>query len=406
MPTFQRLALTGFVALAFTGGFFAADPPKTDRYVAPLKTLIEMLQEDDAGEQHTAAKRIRDFCPGDQALEALPDLVAAMGRDLVRPSDKSRNGYDVSRMIADAVQTAGPKRIKTLFELTADKDPLVRAGAFRLLFVESDYFQKSYGTAKEKSKLDLTDLLKAVRQGVKDKSPQVRKQALTALLALQSTDDKLKAESVQVLLGSLDDREEIPEQPREVPALYAAVALKQYGEAARPAFDPLVAAIHLKDARYLGSCCGALGNIAKTDTKLTEKALSIFRELLSNSKHDWDVRRCGIGGLAALGRAAMPAVGDLSLTLTEKDIPIQQRYFVYQVLRELGPTSAASVPAILVRLEKTADRAEQGWILATLTAIGPAAGDAVKPLEEWAKKVPESDKATHKAVVATLARIK
>jgi hypothetical protein len=384
----------------------AADPPKTDRYVAPLKTLIEMLEEEDDGEQHTAAKRIRDFYPGDKCLEALPQLTATMGRQLAHPSGKRGSGYDVPRMIAEAVRTTGAKQFKPLFDMTTDKNPHVRAGAFHLLYVSSDVYQKSYGTSEEKSGLDLAELLKAAKKGAKDESPLVRKQVLMSLLALKAAEEKLKAEAVEVFIPALDDREEIKGQHLEIPATWAAVALSQFGASSKPAFEPLVKAIKTNDPRCSGSCCSALAELAKADAKLAEKALPLFREMLTDSKADVTVRLSAAGGLTLMDRAAKPAISDMAAVIEEKDLPIRARYSLYQSLRDLGPTSAAAVPVLLRRLETTADRDEQSWVLAVFAAIGPAAGEAVKPLEEWAKKVPEKDKRMQQLVTQALARIK
>lgn len=385
----------------------AADPPaKPDRYVAPLKVLIEILKDGDRAEQHTAAKHIRNYYPGDKCLEALPQLVATQGQELARPYDAPDAGLGLERMIAEAVQTAGPKRFKLLFEMTTNKDPLVRAGAFNLLCTGSDYYQKAYYDSKEKSELDLEELLKAAKKGAKDDSPLVRGQVMISLRALSDADEKISVPAAELLATALEDREEIKNKLHDTPAYQAACTLVAFKAKAKPAVNALLKAVEKEDGCVGGEGYRALGRVAKDDSHVAEQAIKLFREKLSDTKRADGVRMSAAWGLVEMGRAAKPAIPDLAALLDEPKLARKVRYFVYESLEKLGPNSEEATLVLVARLEKATERDEQWAILGVLAAIGPPAEKAVKPLEEWAKTISDKDDRLQQAVTTTLARIR
>lgn len=359
--------------------------------MTPLKTLIEMLQEDDDGEQWTAAKRIRDFYPGDKGLDALPHLVATMGRQLARTSRRREaRSYDVPPMIHEAVQAAGPKRFKALFELTTHKDPLTRAAAFWLLRMESDNFQRVYRNSKEKSELNLVELLDACKVGVKDQSAWVRCYVYVCFDSFQGADAKLSEAAVLLLADGLEDRKVVETpvySPVYSPAYQAANSLSGFGAERKLALKALLkAATSQEEALAAARACGALAGLAKDDKKLAPEIVAALRSIYTDTKRKWDFRTPAMGSIGYVGRAAEVAVPELAALLDEPNITLFARTIIYQAFKQLGASAEKGVPALVKALQSAREPDECCEILLALKEIGPAAGAAIKPLEEWMEK--------------------
>jgi hypothetical protein len=386
-------------ALLFTGTLTAADPPKDEKKVPPLADLIKVLKDGTRDEQVEAAEAIRDHYDG-KCLDAVPQLVASMGRELNIPRDSPSVG-DLVHRLGQASHKAGPKRFKILFEMTTDKDPLIRAGAFQMLFAGTEhYLRKVSEWADAKSELDMGEFLKACERGAKDEDALVRGRVMNALTAFWNQDEKLSKPAVELLAKGLEDRELRETRINHSAAYHAAGALMGgkvdgklvgFGANGKVAFDALLKSAESDDRLLAWASAMALGRMACSDEKLAVAALKLFRRQLTDPKQTDAIRKAAAAGVSQMSKYAEPAVADLAALLNLPKCSPQLRRTVYTTLNELGPHAAPALPALLARLEATTDPDEQQSIFYTIAAIGPAARDAVKVIQKWADKNPNMD---------------
>jgi hypothetical protein len=366
----------------------AADPPKVEKKVPPLADLIKVLKDGTRAEQVDAAELIRDHYAG-KCLEAIPQMAASMGRESNVPVGTPNvppRSYTLDRTLGEAAQTAGSGRFKVLFELTADKDSYVRAGAFRLLMMASENFQRVYYESKDKSELDLVQLLTACQKGVKDESALVRCQVYVSLHALQGADPKLAESAVLLLADGLEDRKVLGTQAYS-PAYQAANSLRWFGAQGKPALKTILkAAASQEESQAAAMSCWVLGGIAKTDKTLAPEIVAAMRVQYMDTKRKWDFRTPAMGVIGDAGRAGEVAVPELAAILDEPTITPFARNGIYHIFRRLGASAEKGVPALVKALQTAKDTPECCEILDTLKEIGPAASEAIKPLEAWMEK--------------------
>lgn len=384
---------------------FGADPPALDaKKPPPLADLILELKDGDREDQVFAAEKIRDHYAG-KCLDAIPQMAASMGRELNRPHEKNKGrAYLLTSVIGEAAQTAGSGRFKVLLELTADKDPLVRAGAFFLLYTASGNYQRVYYDSKEKSELPLTDLLAACQKGVKDESVLVRTHAVVSLGSFHGGEQKLVTKAVGLLADALEDRKTTDTQSRS-PAIEAANTLLRYGAEGKPALKALAkAAASEEDAQAAAMSCYALGGLAYADKALAPEIVEVLRAIYADTKRKPDFRTPAINAIGYTGRAGEAVIADLVKVLDEPEVTDFTRHVVYRTCKQLGASAAKAVPALVKALEGATSSKESSEILLALQAIGPAAGEAIKQLEKWMEGM--SDKRMKQLAEKTINAIK
>jgi hypothetical protein len=416
VSTFRRTALALALALLLPHAA-TADDPAEKKPVPPLADLIKVLKDGTRGEQEEAARTIRDHYK-DKCLDAIPQMVASLGRELNFPSGQPNdppNSCDLAHSLGQASHWAGPKRFKTLFEMTTDKDPLIRAGAFRMLWAGSEhYLRKQSEWADAKSELDLGELLKACERGATDEDPLVRGQVMITMRAFQEADEKLSKPAAELLAKALEDRE-VKETYHNHSAAYHAAGTLMGGKVdgkliefrgGKVAFDALLKTAESDDFLLARASAWALGRMASTDEKLAVVALKLFRRQLTDPKASDRVRMIALGGIGELGKYAEPAVAEVAALLNLPKLSVDLRRAVFETLYELGPTSAPAVPTLLARLDSATDWKEQYSVLNTVSVIGPAARDAAKAIEKWADKNPDLTESVRKMVAEALDKIK
>jgi HEAT repeat protein len=402
-----RLAV--IVAVVGCSAGWAVDPPKEDKKVPPLADLIKVLKDGTRGEQEKAAVMIRDHYEG-KCLEAIPQMVASMGRELNIPYDTPNvppNSCYLAHHLGQASHKAGPKRFKTLFEMTTDKDPLIRAGAFRMLFAGSEHYLRKVSEWKdEKSELDLAELLKACERGAKDESPLVRGQVMITLRAFTTADETLSKPAAELLAKALEDREVKETYHNYSAAYHAAGTLMGFQAKGKPAFEALLKATASAEPRLARTTAWALGRVANSDEKMAAAALKLFREQLTDPKEAEVVYRAAAEGVGHLGKYAKPAVTEVAALLTLPKCSDELRNAVIGTLYELGSASAPAVPTLLAQLDSTTNAGQQRAILYVISAIGSEARDAAKAIEKWAEKNPNMEGSVRTMMDEALEKIK
>ncbi len=396
------------IAISTTSFSATADDPLAKK-VPPLADLIKTLKDGTRGEQEEAACAIRDHYDG-KCLDAIPQMVASLGKELNfpdgQPNDPPNSCY-LAHSIGQASHKAGPKRFKMLFEMTTDKDALIRAGAFRMLYAGSEwYLRKELGWKDEKSVLDLGDLLKACERGAKDKDALVRGQVMITMRALTDAEEKLSKPAVELLAMALDDRELKDTYHNKTAAYHAAGTLIGFKSKAKPAFDALLKAADSDDNLLAWTSAYAIGRIANGNEKLTTATLILFRKQLTDPKRTERGCKSAMAGVGQLGKQAEPAVADIAALLDRPKLSKEFRASVFTTLYDLGPISAPAVPTLVARLDKTTESDEVYEIFGTIAAIGSAARDAAKPIQKWADKNPDMNDSVRKMMAEALDKIK
>jgi len=413
----MRLAIL-ILVLAFARSTEAADPPK------PLAELVKDLRDPDRIVRLRAVEAIREH-HYDKILEVLPQLIEALGDDLVRsPLDRKPGEYLLQQTIWQTANLGPVERVKVASELTKHRDPQIRAGAFVVW----------WAAAESGDKVDLADLLAAVRRGVKDENSLVRAQATMSLRAFWKAPAKEAEAAIALLTAALEDRESQREDIPS-PAMEAALALINFKAKARPAIPALgkVAALNHNRGRVVWFACQALNAIATSDAAAAEEIVKLLKPLITDKTRSNEVRTCAVNGVWNVGEAVR-LVGDLAAILEEPGADDNLRSVAYHVLGRMGPQAAPAVPTLVRLLDRGArnlraqravdahralgssavwlrdwdwfaktvesnrgdnksrmfDRLmansvqrEQFAALTVLSQIGPAAGEAVGAIEKW-----------------------
>jgi HEAT repeat protein len=400
-----------------------------------------------------AAEAIRDHYKG-KSREILPQILAALGETL----DQPHNGSLVHQSLVNrtevalwhAVFNAGPGWMKVIRESTRHSDPHVRAAAFRA------WLKPTNREANMAERRD--ELLVAIRRGLKDDSPLVRGQAAYALKAFWDAPPRMAEEAVSLLAAALDDQAK-PRDGVESPAFEAAGPLTWFRVKAKPVFHAIVKAIEkARDTSLAFRLCMVLAVVAKSDPTTAEDAIKVFRSVFTNKQRPVAVREGAIRRLLGIGPAARSAIPDLIDLLDDHKTSRDLQSAALTVLADQGPRSAAAVPTLAKMLERSSvqwerlqavadlirlvlrifrvegrvvavpvsrfaprgrvilgpqlllrevawrSEAEQGGILDTLKAIGPAAAPAIEPLKRYWDKV-RGDRLMEKRVYDALVEI-
>jgi HEAT repeat protein len=410
------------LAIAFlspaTGAVAAELAPAPQGPILPLAEYARWLDDSDREKRLAAAEAIRDHYKG-KALDALPQLLKALGEELDRPdviiplTPSEGRTLHLGQTLRQAAYGAGPGRLKVLRESTRHSDPQVRAAAYRA-WLKPVNFEANIAE-------DRAELLAAIRHGLKDKSPLVRGQAASALRAFWDAPPKMAEEAVSLMAAALDDRAK-PREGVRSPAVEAAGMLSWFGARAKPAIPSLAKAAATDDERLVRAACSTLNLIAKVDETVAEDVVKILRPLFTDKKRPDGLRLYAVSGLPSTSPAVRWVIQDLVDVLEEPGAPVGLRRTVISVLERSGPRAAPAVSALIDRLEKTTAEleqmaplrqkpwliqalgpcfrvyinfrgfvdwplgAEQSTTLDALKAIGPAAAPAVERLEKWMEK--------------------
>jgi hypothetical protein len=384
----RLLSLLPFAAVVFltTSSGLSADPPtaKNGKPVPPLSELIQVLKDGSREAQVEAAEAIRDHYAG-KSLDTVPQLIASMGRELALPPQSNvGRAYLLTRVLAEAAETVGIRRFKILGQAVTDDDPVVRTGAFRLLYTATDDYQQSVnGTPGGKLGLDLPELLKLLSRGVEDESPLVRIEAVNALRAFRAADGKLASQAVTLLSDKLSDWDR-PHSKSPCPAYYAASILKLF-KAKSQTIKPLArAANQSEDSMVVSESCYTLGVIARDDTTLSAEVELVLVPLVTDTKRKEHMRSFALTGLMQIKSPRNDTVQDLGKLIPDSE---RLRSQIYQAMIRFGPAAAPVTQILVSRLEGRPGKAEAKLICQTLQAIGPAARDAAGPLVLWSDTV-------------------
>jgi hypothetical protein len=433
-----RITIAALLSLGWFVSAKAADPPAKDKgRPPPFAELVKGLKDSDRENRFKAAEALRTHYK-DKLLDALPQILGALGEELDRPRSCPNQGRTVylEQSLWKIAYEAGPGRVKILREGIHHSDPRVRAAAFRAWLRPANE-----GTVQERE--DQDDLLVIIRGGLKDENPLVRGQAAFALDAFRAAPPKMAEEALSLLAATLEDRAN-PREGVRSPAYHAAWILARFKTRAIAAIPSLAKAAARNDAQedHIGMSCMALQGIAQADPKAAEDVVKIFQPLLADKRRPDVLRASAVQGVTGIGPAARWVVHDLVSILEESCISMELRAAIYTALITMGPRAAPVVPALANRLErKIAEREfvtfavpflqlltgikcpgaqlayrltcqvdrsflekEQVSICSTFKAIGPPAASAASVLRPWMETL--RDPALAREVAETLAAMR
>lgn len=366
-----RTIVMGLV-LAFAGTAEATDSPK------PLAELAKQLRNPDREKRLVAVEAIRDHYKG-KSLDALPQLLLALGEELNRP-----HGLDTGQVIYlestlwQTVDMVGAGRLKVIRESTRHTDPLIRAAAFRAWMGAA--FDKDTELARD-------EFLAIVRQGLKDDSALVRGQAVTALHAFRDWPPSyvaqpgfkdapaaVRAEVVSLLIAALDDHAKKYKGDAHSPATQAVLVLNNFQAEAKPAIPALTKMAAVNDIKdYVRGTCETLKTIAVADPDTAEEIVKTLQPLLADKTRSNILRACAVSGVIGVGPAARWVASDLADILEEPGANYTLRNTTYTALYNMGPRAAPAVPTLIRLLERGAQLERRQKALAAHRALGSSA---------------------------------
>lgn len=367
------LVLCG-VVLATAGPGWCADK------VPPLSELIQKLKDPDRMKQEEAAEQIYAHYKS-EALKAIPAVIESLGHELSRtPGNPTGRACLLLNVLPKLAAEVGQERIKLAFAATEHKDPFVRAGALCLL----------YRATEEKAvRVDLPELLVAVRRGAKDDDPLVRAQAIQTCRAFQDAEQKLVDQVIPMLIEALGDMAELKKSVLISPAHQAATALHGYKSRAMPAMKALMrtALDERSDMLTVRECCLVLSLMVKDDKKAAEKVLDGLRPLLFDKKRPTYHRSNTLSQISFMGPNAEKVLPDLIAIVQDDNSTPALCWSACQVIKGIGPPAKEAVLPLIARLQRSKDSDEHLGLLGTLGGIGPAANDTIQAIEKWVETI-------------------
>ena len=371
----HMLSIPAILASLIVAG--PADPPPEP--VQPLAEYARRLKDPDREKRLVAAEAIRDHYKG-KSIDVLPQMMEVLGEDLDRPRQPNQGRtYLLDQTLCQMASGTGDGWLKVVQMGTCHASPRIRAAAFRMWW---------YGLHDQAADVERDELLAAVRKGLKDDSPLVRGQAAVALRAFWNAPPRVVETVIPLLIATLNDRVQ-PRKGVSSPAAHAVAVLPGFKAQAKSAISALgrAADSQTDEAHLIGGACTALRLIAQSDPAAAEDVVAILRPLIGNKQRSGIVRGNAIAGLVGIGPAARKAIPELTGVLEDPIIPPERRYTVYTILTELGPRAEPAVPTLIRRLIHSADETEHMCICVIFRTMGPAAGLAERPLEQWMNNI-------------------
>jgi HEAT repeat protein len=360
--------------------------------------LTNALIDDDATVRLYAAEALL-------AVERQPQLVLPTFRGALREEPAIRT--EAAKMLAALGRDAAHEAVQDLRETLAhETDGGARLALAQALWVLDgktqdlvEVLQQALGDPDRSRRETAADILGQAG----DRLGAQARPLVPSLVKMLATDEAPLRVRAAYALGRLGPdageaaaglaaalQDDVPEVRR-----YAAAALIRLGPAAQPAVTKLLDALHHKDAVLRVRCAAALGDAGAGTAEVVGALAKVLRQ-----DSEATVRSSAAVALGKLGKAAAPAIGDLSAALKDSDPSV--RGYAAEALLSVGPRAAPAL-ATLIDLLGSEKPEERLFAARVLGKIGRDAKAACKALHDAGMAEPED--AVRQALDEALAKV-
>jgi HEAT repeat protein len=320
------------------------DPAKS-----AVPAIVQLLRDEDPIVRRQAVHAIMAIRPG-------PQVTVPLAVKLLEDSDPG-----VRLRILDAISQAGPAALPGLIEALSNE----KAAYWACLVL------REMGPAAK-------DAVPALTARLKDSRPEIRREAVLALAAM----DEAAAPSAKEIAALLNDEQVA------IPATYA---LARLGKVSGDVEALIRKNAGSQNALLSTTSLWALAKARPDDAALRRDAT---RKLIAALKHDDPFVRVQ----AARALAALPPAPEITTPIWEEAMADADETTIRHALDAMAQLGAAAVPRLTAALENEKHRLE---VIYVLTHIGPEAAPAAEALANLASD--PNEQVAHEALLALAA---